>query len=256
MSDRYGVKDVFDTLQGEGARAGQRSVFVRFSGCNLWDGHPLHRDRGAGPCARWCDTDFFKGRVLSLEALLEEMDAAWPANPVGRWCVLTGGEPGLQVDEVLVDALHDLDWLIAIETNGTIDSVAIRKCDHVCLSPKRGTDWRTLGAAHELKVILPGAALGETGWTNEELAEAEAVVDTWDSGARVGLFVQPQDPILSQDVVELTLLKGAGSKEMTPEAEALLRASFEANVERAIQWVKDNPSWRLSLQVHKMVGLP
>lgn len=253
MISRYGIKDIFDTLQGEGARAGSRSVFVRFTGCNLWSGDPLQRDRGAGPCAKWCDTDFRKGRVLSLDELLEEMDAAWASNGHTRWCVLTGGEPGLQINDALVEGLHERGWLIAVETNGTVDNMAIRHCDHVCLSPKQGTDWHNLGFAHEVKVVLPGAMLGEPGWTDAELLAVEETTSA--AMHSVDLFVQPQDPIIASNVVEFTLLKGGGA-EVAPEHEAFLHMAYEAHVARCIAFVKAHPQWRLSLQLHKTVNIP
>lgn len=220
----YSVREVFLTLQGEGSRAGTKAVFVRFAGCNLWDGHPEHRDRGAGPCARWCDTDFFRGEKLELHELIERMDRLWPANPdVIRWCVLTGGEPSLQVDEALVAALDAAQWAVAVETNGTVDNPAVLRCDHVCLSPKRGTVWNKIKTADEVKVVLPGAATGEQGWRVDELADIEKFAEN--HGAY--LYVQPQDG---------------------PDAAEHLRA--------CVEWVQSHPRWRLSLQQHKLIGLP
>jgi len=211
---RYVVKEVFLTLQGEGKRAGTKAVFVRFSGCNLWDGHPLHRDRGKGPCAKWCDTDFFKGTPLDLDEIMHQVGTLWAPSHlhVDRWVVLTGGEPTLQIDNALVAALHRDGWRIAVETNGTVDNDALRLCDHICLSPKRGTAWQTLGNAHEVKVVFPG------GWSEADLADVQQPFP----GAE--LFVQPQ----------------AGH----PEA-----------VARCVAWVLANPSWRLSVQLHKALGI-
>lgn len=248
MADKYVIREVFDTLQGEGARAGTRAVFVRFAGCNLWNGRPQDREKGDGPCAKWCDTDFFKGKPLTSTELIGQMDLLWPAgarfpNDPWRWCVLTGGEPALQLDAVLVDDLHAAGWKIAVETNGTINSAALNLCDHVCLSPKRGTDLRLLlrGKIHELKVILPGAVPASEGWTEDELHSLEQY-----SGDAV-LYVQPQDPV-DPVTVEVTHLKRLGSG----HAESL----YKENLRRCIEWIKARPAWRLSLQTHKLIGLP
>lgn len=253
---RYGIKEVFLTLQGEGRRAGTKAVFVRFSGCNLWDGHPLHRDQGSGPCAKWCDTDFFKGTPLDLQSLLARMHEEWRWEGKKRWCVLTGGEPGLQVDDALVDALHEHGWLIAVETNGTVDNPALRRCDYICVAPKRGTDWKALGSAHELKVVLPGAMPGEPGWTDDELGGIEEFVSVFPGpphGSRPELYVQPQDPIVAPNVVEETLLRR--NAEVEADHEEMLTTIFQRHLKRCIDWVHAHPNWRLSLQTHKWIGL-
>lgn len=241
----YAVKDIFLTLQGEGARAGAKSLFVRFAGCNLWSGSPAHRDSGSGPCAKWCDTDFFKGEAIELDALRARMATAWGDAAGQRWCVITGGEPGLQIDDALVDALHADRWLIAVETNGTLASAALRRCDHICVSPKRGTAWTSLGAAHEVKVILPGEADG-TGWTDAELADIEA------RAGDAQLFVQPQDPIVSTFVEQSHLKR---TVDVAAGDAALLAARYDANVRRCIDFVMRHPRWRLSAQLHKFVGI-
>jgi organic radical activating enzyme len=114
----YSVREVFDTLQGEGGRAGARSVFVRFTGCNLWSGLPDKRSLGRGACAAWCDTNFVSGEKMTAMELEYRMSLEWPKGPDqvgrrGRWCVITGGEPTLQLDEELVDLLHAEGWYIA-----------------------------------------------------------------------------------------------------------------------------------------------
>ena len=249
---RYAIKEVFNTLQGEGSRVGQRSVFVRFSGCNLWDGRPLNREDGAGACALWCDTDFFKGRVLELEELLEKMDVAWTPTGGERWCVLSGGEPLLQVDAALLDALHDAGWKIAIETNGTIDpGVLIRgRLDHICVSPKRGTLPTKLLEAHELKVVLPGCAPDRPaeGWTEEQLLELAS------AGHWGRMFVQPQDPIIDPTIVELTALKPSDA--VDSETLDIVAAAYAHHLQRCIEWVMRHPAWALSFQAHKYLSLP
>ena len=151
----YAVKELFLTLQGEGVNAGARAVFVRFAGCNLWSGREA--DRAQAIC-RFCDTNFVGtdgaggGRFADADALAAAAVAAWGAGREGRFVVLTGGEPMLQVDDPLVDALHAAGFRIAVETNGTLP--AHPRIDWVCVSPKAGSDvvQRT---GDELKLVWP-----------------------------------------------------------------------------------------------------
>lgn len=259
---RYGIKDVFLTVQGEGARAGTKAVFVRFTGCNLWDGLPHHRDRGVGPCAQWCDTDFAKGTVMELGELTDKMGALWPAGNGARWCVLTGGEPCLQIDKELLLALTDLGWHVAVETNGTVENDAVLQfARHICVAPKRGTPWWTLRAADELKVVLPGAMPGEQGWTDEELVAVEARASQLAFGSTresfrapvQALYVQPQDPLVSGNFVEQTALKR--SVDVDADAEEQLELRLRRNLQLCITWVMAHPRWRLSMQLHKFIGM-
>lgn len=257
---RYGIKEVFLTLQGEGLRTGTKAVFVRFSGCNLWDGHPLHRDKGAGPCAQWCDTDFFKGTVTSTEELLAQMNAQWPSRTEERWCVLTGGEPTLQLDAELVTALRAEGWHIAIETNGTLANEALHGVHHVCLSPKRGTDWHNiLGTCRiaEVKVILPGAlALSGGGWAAEELTNMRAQVLHSCAPLRTEFFVQPQDPLVD-GTPEVTHLRRKPEPLQEDAAQSrFLEEYYKVNVAMCVGWINEHPEWRLSLQTHKTIELP
>jgi 7-carboxy-7-deazaguanine synthase len=150
----YAVKEIFLTLQGEGAHAGRAAVFCRFSGCNLWSGR--EQDRASATC-RFCDTDFvgtdgtLGGRYGSADELADAIAAQW-AGADNRYAVLTGGEPLLQVDAALVDALHARDFAIGVETNGTIE--APRGIDWICVSPKAGTEL-AIRQGHELKLIYP-----------------------------------------------------------------------------------------------------
>lgn len=146
----YAVKEIFLTLQGEGARAGRRAVFVRFSGCNLWSGREA--DRATAACA-FCDTDFVGGSRYSLDALVSEVRELW-GSAAAPYVVLTGGEPMLQVDNSLVKALKDAGFEVAIETNGTLEvEPAI---DWVCVSPKAGTQV-VQRSGNELKLVYPQA---------------------------------------------------------------------------------------------------
>jgi 7-carboxy-7-deazaguanine synthase len=156
----YAVKEVFLTLQGEGAHAGRRAVFCRFSGCNLWSGREANREEAQ---CRFCDTDFVGtdgtrgGRYADPGSLAAAIEDEWGTEEEGRWVVLTGGEPLLQVDEALIEALHQRGFAVAVETNGTIDPPP--GLDWLCVSPKAGTELR-VAAGHELKLVYPqpGAA--------------------------------------------------------------------------------------------------
>lgn len=151
----YSVKEIYHTLQGEGAQAGRPAVFCRFSGCNLWSGR--ERDRAKAICA-FCDTDFVGadgpggGRFADAEALARACAEAWEGNGASRLVVLTGGEPMLQVDEALIGALHAAGFEIAIETNGTLP--VPRAIDWICVSPKAGAGL-VQRSGDELKLVWP-----------------------------------------------------------------------------------------------------
>jgi 7-carboxy-7-deazaguanine synthase len=153
----YAVKEIFLTLQGEGAHAGRASVFCRFSGCNLWSGREQDR---AGATCRFCDTDFvgtdgtLGGRYDTADQLADTIAAQWKGIPTNRYAVLTGGEPLLQLDAPLIEALHARGFTIAVETNGTIDPPA--GLDWICVSPKAGADL-AIRRGHELKLVYPQA---------------------------------------------------------------------------------------------------
>jgi 7-carboxy-7-deazaguanine synthase len=209
----YSVKEIFYTLQGEGAQAGRPAVFCRFAGCNLWSGREA--DREAATC-NFCDTDFVGtdgpggGKFADAEALARACRAAWRGNSgTAPFVVLTGGEPMLQVDEPLIAALHARGFTIAIETNGTLPVPAA--IDWICVSPKAGTDLKQR-SGDELKLVFPQAGL--------DPAELEAL-------GFPHRFLQPMDG-----------------------------AEQERNTELAIAYCKAHPVWRLSLQTHKLVGIP
>jgi len=209
----YAVKEIFYTLQGEGANTGRPAVFCRFAGCNLWSG--LERDRATAVC-RFCDTDFVGtdgaggGRFASPEALATRVAAAWPsAQAASRFVVCTGGEPLLQLDAPLVDALHAEGFTIAIETNGTQPDLA--GLDWVCVSPKAGAEL-VLQRGDELKLIFPQAGI--------DPAHFEHLPFTH-------FFLQPMDG---------------------PDR--------QRNTELAVQYCLAHPRWRLSLQTHKLLGIP
>ncbi|MGL4395026.1 MAG: 7-carboxy-7-deazaguanine synthase [Hyphomicrobium sp.] len=208
----YAIKEIFYTLQGEGANAGTPAVFCRFAGCNLWSGR--EDDRASAQC-RFCDTDFVGtnghggGKFETAAAVAEACRRPLAGITGPSLVVLTGGEPMLQVDEALIDALHDAGFAIAIETNGTLavpDSI-----DWVCVSPKAGTDLvQTRG--DELKLVYPQPTLPP---------DAVRALD-FDH-----YFLQPMD--------------GPAQAE---------------NTCAAIAYCKQHPPWRLSVQTHKVLGIP
>ncbi len=208
----YSVKEIFYTLQGEGANAGRPAVFCRFSGCNLWSGR--EPDRAAAVCS-FCDTDFVGtdgpggGKFTTTDELADAIASAWPdGQPAGRFVVCTGGEPLLQLDEALIDALHGRGFRIAVETNGTI--AAPPGIDWICVSPKAGADL-VQRAGHELKLVYP-----------QDGAEPERF-----EGLRFDHhFLQPMD--------------GAAVLE---------------NTRAATDYCLAHPAWRLSLQMHKIIGI-
>ncbi|XCE15015.1 7-carboxy-7-deazaguanine synthase [Candidatus Liberibacter asiaticus] len=151
----YSIKEIFLTLQGEGGHAGRVAVFCRFSGCNLWSGR--EQDRLSAQC-RFCDTDFVgiqgtKGGRYNVDQLADLIEEQWiTGEKEGRYCVLTGGEPLLQVDVPLIQALNKRGFEIAVETNGTIEPP--QGIDWICVSPKAGCDLKIKGG-QELKLVFP-----------------------------------------------------------------------------------------------------
>jgi 7-carboxy-7-deazaguanine synthase len=210
----YAVKEIFLTLQGEGAQAGRRAVFLRFAGCNLWTGR--EEDRASAIC-QFCDTDFVgmdgeNGGRYDAAALAAKVAALWGEGSAHRYVVLTGGEPMLQVDDALVEALHAQGFEIAIESNGTIPIHP--GIDWVCISPKAGSDV-VQHVGDELKLVWP------------QPGSDVSVMEQW---RFTHFLLQPMD---SRDSV-----------------------INEGNREAAIDFVSANPKWRLSLQNHKLLGLP
>ncbi len=174
----YSIKEIFYTLQGEGAHAGRPAVFCRFSGCNLWSGREA--DRANATC-QFCDTDFVgtdgeRGGKYDAPSLARVIDQLWPASyPASKYVVFTGGEPTLQLDAPLIDAVHAAGFTIALETNGTLPVPA--GVDWICVSPKMGAPLR-VQMGSELKVVIPQVG--------QNLAEYEGF-------AFEHFFVQPMD---------------------------------------------------------------
>jgi len=208
----YSVKEIFYTLQGEGLHAGRPAVFCRFAGCNLWTGRET--DRLSAVC-QFCDTDFvgtdgtLGAKYPDAESLAAQIAAQWPvASTAHRFVVLTGGEPLLQVDDALTDALHAAGFMIAVETNGTLKAPA--GIDWICMSPKAGAAIvQTQG--HELKLVFPQPDLLPQ--AVEHLAFEHRLLQPMDGPDRL------------------------------------------RNTEAALAYCQANPQWRLSVQMHKMIGI-
>jgi 7-carboxy-7-deazaguanine synthase len=232
----YAVKEIFYTLQGEGANAGRPAVFLRFAGCNLWTG--LERDRGKGPggCSRWCDTDFVGtdgpggGKFGSAAELVAAVARLWPAAPgapgpaerrpyktnaegaareVRPFVVCTGGEPLLQLDDALVAEFNRNGWVVSVETNGTVEPP--RGELWLTVSPKANSKLRVL-RGNELKLVFP-----QVGAEPERFAGLDFE----------HFFLQPMD---------------------SPEV--------AINTAQALQYCLAHPQWRLSLQTHKILKIP
>ncbi len=187
----YSIKEIFYTLQGEGAHAGRPAVFCRFSGCNLWTGR--EQDRASAVCT-FCDTDFVGtdgergGKFRDAAALAAEIDSLWPATHVpSKYVVFTGGEPLLQLDEALIAAMHARGFTIAIETNGTLPVPP--GVDWICVSPKIGAQL-VVGKGNEIKVVIPQA--------NQDLSVYEQLDFEH-------FFVQPMDGLLAAQNTRLAI---------------------------------------------------
>jgi 7-carboxy-7-deazaguanine synthase len=209
----YSVKELYYTLQGEGAQTGRAAVFCRFAGCNLWSGREA--DRATAVC-QFCDTDFIGtdgpsgGKFDTAEALAAAVASHWPALQAGKPLVVcTGGEPLLQLDETLIAALHARGFAVAIETNGT--RLPPPDIDWICVSPKAGAEL-VLRVGHELKLVYP-----QVGAEPERFAHLDFQ----------HFFLQPMDG---------------------PER--------ELNTQLATRYCLEHPQWRLSLQTHKLIGIP
>ena len=208
----YAVKEIFYTLQGEGANAGRPAVFCRFAGCNLWTGR--EEDRADAVC-RFCDTEFVGtdgpggGKFTTAEALAAAVAAQWPDRPDRRFVVCTGGEPLLQLDAPLLDALHARGFEVAVETNGTV--VPPPGIDWVCLSPKADAEL-VLTSGDELKLVYPQERGAPERYRGLDFRH---------------FFLQPMD---GPDVTRNTRL--------------------------AVEYCLAHPEWRLSLQTHKILGIP
>lgn len=217
----YSVKEIFYTLQGEGAQAGRPAVFLRFAGCNLWSGR--EQDRAAAVC-RFCDTDFVGvngqngGKFAIAEELAQRVASFWPrsespekSEPLGcPYVVCTGGEPALQLDDALIAALHQQGFEIAIETNGTVELAD--GIDWVCVSPK-GASELVVRSGDELKLVYPQV----------EIQASPAALSSLAFGH---YYLQPLDS-----------------------------ASQSENTRLCVDYCLQNPQWKISLQTHKILDI-
>lgn len=208
----YSVKELFKTLQGEGGQAGRAAVFCRFTGCNLWSGR--EEDRATAAC-RFCDTDFVGtdgnggGRFKSADQLADAVAEVWGNGLDRRYVVFTGGEPLLQLDDVLLHAVRTRGFTVAVETNGTLR--APLGIDWICVSPKAGNPLNQT-SGQELKLVFP---------QEDAMPEAFGHLDF------EHFFLQPMDgPLRSR------------------------------NTDLAVAYCIKNPRWRISLQTHKLMGIP
>jgi 7-carboxy-7-deazaguanine synthase len=212
----YAVKEIFYTLQGEGAHSGRPAVFCRFAGCNLWSGR--EEDRAKAVCT-FCDTDFIGidgpggGRFMTADELADAVARQWPTTPGSqretRYVVCTGGEPLLQLDAAAVEALHARGFEIAVETNGT--QLPPPGVDWICVSPKSNAEL-VLKSGHELKLVYP---------------QPDAPPERFAHLDFQRFYLQPMDG---------------------PDR--------ERNTQIALQYCLIHPQWRLSLQTHKLLGIP
>jgi 7-carboxy-7-deazaguanine synthase (Cx14CxxC type) len=215
----YSVKEMFYTLQGEGAMVGRPAIFIRLSGCNLWTGR--EKDRATAHC-QFCDTEFVGtdgengGKYDNADTLAAKAKSLWPLDAGHPFAVITGGEPLLQVDQDFIKGLHGQDFTLAIETNGTLlPPEGPRSLDWICVSPKLDADGNhltKLTKGDELKLVYP-----QHGGNPHQF-------EGWDFKH---FYLQPMDG-----------------------------PDLEANTKAAIDYCKAHPKWRLSIQTHKILDIP
>lgn len=213
MSRKYSVKEIYYTIQGEGANTGRPAVFVRFSGCNLWSGK--EEDRHKAIC-KFCDTDFVGvdgvngGKFSDAKQLADKaLKVAPNQNARDLLLVCTGGEPLLQLDEELIHEFKKRGFIVAVETNGTLP--APKNLDWVCVSPKAGADF-VQKTGDELKIVYPQKGINPKNFEDLKFKH---------------FFLQPMD-----------------------------NENMKQNIKQAIEYCLRNPKWRLSLQTHKIIGIP
>lgn len=207
----YLVKEIFYTLQGEGVHTGRAAVFLRFAGCNLWNGLESHR---SSAICRFCDTDFvgldgLHGGKYEAEGLVQMIRSLWPDPAIPIYLVCTGGEPALQMDPPLVDAFHRAGIIIAVETNGTLPLP--EGIDWICVSPKSNTTLAITGG-NELKLVYPQEAAQPERFEHLDFEH---------------FSLQPMDGPL-----------------------------VKINTAKCLEYCRNHPRWKLSLQTHKILEIP
>lgn len=212
MSKTYAIKEIYYTLQGEGAHSGRPAIFVRFSGCNLWSGR--EEDRHKAIC-KFCDTDFWgtdgeNGGKYTASELADVILGLWPKTTNETpYLVCTGGEPLLQLDASLIRVLHENKCTVAIETNGTVEVPL--GVDWVCMSPKANTDI-VVRSGNEIKIVYPQSGIDPKDYEMFDFQH---------------FFIQPMDG-----------------------------PNWEHTTQAAIEFCKNNPVWKLSVQSHKYINIP
>ena len=208
----YTVKEIYFTLQGEGYHTGRPAVFIRFTGCNLWTG--LEWDRQSAIC-NWCDTDFVgtdgpNGGKYSATEITNIITDLWPESQYSRpYIVCTGGEPLLQMDNTLIETIHDTGFEIGLETNGTI--LPPQGIDWICVSPKANADLLLI-KGDELKIVFPQRGINPKEHEGFEFDH---------------FFLQPMDGL-----------------------------DLKSNTQKAEEFIALHPRWKLSIQTHKILGIP
>ena len=214
---KYKIKEIYYTLQGEGAHTGRAAIFCRFTGCNLWSGR--EEDRSKAIC-QFCDTDFWgmdgaHGGKYTAKTLAQKIASLWPkddkqqAHSAKRFVVCTGGEPLLQLDEKLIAAFHEQSFEVAIETNGTIE--VPKTVDWICVSPKAGAAL-IVKKGNELKLVFPQINTDPTMYAHLDFDH---------------FFLQPMDDVRQKE-----------------------------NIKICLDYCLTHPQWRLSLQTHKILDIP
>jgi 7-carboxy-7-deazaguanine synthase (Cx14CxxC type) len=207
----YKIKEIFYSLQGEGAQAGRPAIFCRFTGCNLWSGR--EEDRHKAIC-QFCDTEFVgtdgnNGGKYAAKELAEKIKSLWPTGSTESPLVIcTGGEPLLQLDEKLINAFHEYNMEVAVETNGTV--LPPKGIDWLCVSPKAGSEL-LITEGDELKLVYP---------------QSNALPNQFIDLKFSKFFLQPMDG---------------------PE--------IQENTKKTLTYCLENPKWRMSIQVHKILGI-
>lgn len=226
-ANSYKVKELFYTLQGEGAQAGRPAVFCRFSKCNLWNGR---EDSRATSICNFCDTDFNgtngqDGGTYSAAELVVKISALWPDLNQGQpYVVCTGGEPLLQLDESLIESLHQAGFAVGVETNGTL--TAPKGIDWLCVSPK-GRAKVVINQCHELKLVYP---------------QSDALPEQYDCIQAEHYYLQPMADYRPQ-------------LSSSDHLAASLAGLSTSNTQKTLAYCLSHPKWKLSLQTHKYLGI-
>jgi len=215
----YHIKEMFYSLQGEGAHTGRPAIFLRFSGCNLWNGKESHRQNSI---CTFCDTDFIGtngingGKFDTAQDLANHVNKIWPNNDrLNKYVICTGGEPALQLDNALLDALHEFNFEVGIETNGTLPLP--ENLDWICVSPKGSSDV-VIKTCNELKLVFPQSNCLPERFTG-----------------------------INADLRYLSPLNDPSSSHLNP--------SMEPNTKACIEYCLNHPEWRLCLQTHKILNI-